>query len=127
MRRMGLFEAKQKLSELVERATRGERIGITKRGKRAAMIGPAQEEVGLKKVFARVDGDPEALEKAQECKREGFDRTRKRHGSIQDEVVRRCGIWRLRMVWPWRSDAGTSVRPMLKMRLIRFCGRQRAK
>jgi len=27
MRRVGLFEAKQKLSELVERASRGERIG----------------------------------------------------------------------------------------------------
>ena len=29
MRTVGLFEAKQKLSELVERAGRGERIGIT--------------------------------------------------------------------------------------------------
>jgi prevent-host-death family protein len=55
MRQMGLFEAKQKLSELVERAARGERIGITKRGKLAAVIGPAQEEVDLKKVFARMD------------------------------------------------------------------------
>ena len=55
MRQMGLFEAKQKLSELVERAARGERIGITKRRKLAAMIGPAQEEVDLKKVFARMD------------------------------------------------------------------------
>lgn len=55
MRQMGLFEAKQKLSELVERAGRGERIGITKRGKLAAVIGPAQEEVDLKKVFARMD------------------------------------------------------------------------
>ena len=41
MRRIGLFEAKQKLSELVERAGRGEEIGITKRGKLAAVIGPA--------------------------------------------------------------------------------------
>jgi prevent-host-death family protein len=55
MRQMGLFEAKQKLSELVERAGRGERIGITKRGKLAAVIGPAQEEVDLKKVFAKMD------------------------------------------------------------------------
>ena len=55
MRQMGLFEAKQKLSELVERAGRGESIGITKRGKLAAVIGPAQEEVDLKKVFAKMD------------------------------------------------------------------------
>ena len=34
MRKVGLFEAKQKLSELVERAAAGERIGITRRGKK---------------------------------------------------------------------------------------------
>jgi prevent-host-death family protein len=55
MRKVGLFEAKQKLSELVDRATRGERIVITRRGKLAAEIGPVQEEVDLKKVFARMD------------------------------------------------------------------------
>jgi len=58
MRQVGLFEAKQKLSELVERAGRGERIGITKRGKLAAVIGPAQDEhkeVDLKEVFAKMD------------------------------------------------------------------------
>ena len=49
MRKVGLFEAKQKLSELVERASRGERIGITRRGKLAAQIVPAEEEVDLKK------------------------------------------------------------------------------
>jgi len=52
---MGLFEAKQKLSELVERAGRGERIGITKRGKLAAVIGPAQEEADLKKAFEEIE------------------------------------------------------------------------
>jgi prevent-host-death family protein len=56
MRKIGLFEAKQKLSELVDRAGRGERIGITKRGKLAAVIGPAQQEqVDLKQVFAEID------------------------------------------------------------------------
>jgi prevent-host-death family protein len=56
MRNVGLFEAKQKLSELVERAARGERIGITKRGKLTAEIGPArQEQVDLEAVFARMD------------------------------------------------------------------------
>jgi prevent-host-death family protein len=44
MRKVGLFEAKQKLSELVERAAHGERIGITRRGKLVASIGPAPSE-----------------------------------------------------------------------------------
>jgi prevent-host-death family protein len=58
MRTVGLFEAKQKLSELVERASRGERIRITRRGKVAAEIGPAQEKpdlVELKEIFAKMD------------------------------------------------------------------------
>jgi len=55
MRKVGLFEAKQKLSELVERAGNGESIGITKRGKLTAVIGPPQAEVDLKEVFARMD------------------------------------------------------------------------
>lgn len=55
MRKVGLFEAKQKLSELVERVSRGERIGITRRGKLAAELVPAQEDVDLRKVFARMD------------------------------------------------------------------------
>jgi len=38
MRTVGLFEAKQKLSELVDRAREGERIGITRRGKLAAVL-----------------------------------------------------------------------------------------
>jgi len=51
MRKVGLFEAKQKLSELVERAGRGEKIGITKRGKLTAVIGPAQSEVDINSIF----------------------------------------------------------------------------
>ena len=38
MRTVGLFEAKQKLSKLVERAEEGERIGITRRGKPVARL-----------------------------------------------------------------------------------------
>ncbi len=53
MRKVGLFEAKQKLSELVERASRGERIGITRRGKLAAQIVPAQEEVEMERIRKR--------------------------------------------------------------------------
>jgi prevent-host-death family protein len=57
MRTIGLFEAKQKLSELVERAGEGEQIGITRRGKLAAMLVPARKvkEGSLKEVFADIE------------------------------------------------------------------------
>ena len=55
MRTIGLFEAKQKLSELVERANEGERIGITRRGKLAAIIVPAREDVSLKEAFVQIE------------------------------------------------------------------------
>jgi prevent-host-death family protein len=58
MRTVGLFEAKQKLSELVDRASRGERIRITRRGKIAAQIGPAEEASDsrdLKEIFASME------------------------------------------------------------------------
>jgi len=57
MRTVGLFEAKQKLSELVERASEGERIGITRRGKLAAVIAPApvQEDMSIKEIFADIE------------------------------------------------------------------------
>lgn len=54
MNKIGLFEAKQKLSELVERAAEGERIGITRRGKLAALIVPAEEEIDLNQVFQQI-------------------------------------------------------------------------
>ncbi len=55
MRTVGLFEAKQKLSELVERATEGERIGITRRGKLAALLVSARPQANLKEVFQEID------------------------------------------------------------------------
>ena len=59
MRKVGLYEARQKFSALVRRAERGESIGITKRGKLIAVIGPAQSErsghVDLNEVFARIE------------------------------------------------------------------------
>lgn len=55
MRTVGLFEAKQKLSELVERAEEGERIGITRRGKLAALIVSAHPETSLKEVFDDIE------------------------------------------------------------------------
>jgi prevent-host-death family protein len=55
MRTIGLFEAKQKLSELVERASEGEQIGITRRGKLAAVLVPARNEVSLKEAFDHIE------------------------------------------------------------------------
>jgi prevent-host-death family protein len=45
MRKVGMAELRRKWSKLVERARRGETIGITKRGKLVAVIGPAQKRV----------------------------------------------------------------------------------
>jgi prevent-host-death family protein len=55
MKTIGLFEAKQKLSELVERASEGEQIGITRRGRLAAMIVPAQSKRSVKEIFADIE------------------------------------------------------------------------
>ena len=57
MRTIGLFEAKQKLSELVERASEGQQIGITRRGKLAAMLVPARKDkdVSLKEAFQDIE------------------------------------------------------------------------
>ena len=52
MKTVGLSEARQKFSELVDRASRGERIGITRRGKLVALLIPAQN-LNLKQAFAR--------------------------------------------------------------------------
>jgi prevent-host-death family protein len=55
MRTIGLFEAKQKLSEILERAAEGERIGIPRRGKLAAVVASAKTEIGLKDIFANIE------------------------------------------------------------------------
>ncbi|HEY7617703.1 MAG TPA: type II toxin-antitoxin system prevent-host-death family antitoxin [Terriglobales bacterium] len=55
MQTVGLFEAKQRLSELVERASDGEQIGITRRGKLAALIVPARARPGLQEIFAGIE------------------------------------------------------------------------
>jgi prevent-host-death family protein len=54
MKTIGLFEAKQKLSELVERASEGEQIGITRRGKLSAILTPVRSEDTLKEAFADI-------------------------------------------------------------------------
>ena len=78
MRTVGIFEAKQKLSELVERASRGERIRITRRGKVAAEIVPAGEQVDLKEVFARMDEIRKRSKKPKSVSIKKFDRGRKK-------------------------------------------------
>jgi prevent-host-death family protein len=55
VRTIGLFKAKQKLSDLVERAIEGEQIGITRRGKLAATLAPARNDVSLKEAFADIE------------------------------------------------------------------------
>ena len=55
MRTVGLFEAKQKLSELVERAEEGERIAITRRGKLAAYLVPAKPARSIKEIFDDIE------------------------------------------------------------------------
>jgi len=55
MKTVGLFEAKQKLSELVERASTGEQIGITRRGKLTALIVPARRERTVKEIFDDIE------------------------------------------------------------------------
>jgi len=57
MRTVGLFEAKQKLSELVERAREGEKIGITRRGELAAVLVPVPTAASatLKDIFRDVE------------------------------------------------------------------------
>jgi prevent-host-death family protein len=55
MQKLGLFQAKNRLSELVERAAQGEQIGITRRGRLAAVIVPARPKVSLKEVFDDIE------------------------------------------------------------------------
>jgi len=55
MRTLGLFEAKQKLSEIVERASAGEQIGITRRGKLAAIVVPARPQTSLHEIFEDIE------------------------------------------------------------------------
>jgi prevent-host-death family protein len=55
MRTVGLFEAKQKLSELVERAREGEKIGITRRGELTAVLVSAAPETSLRDIFQDIE------------------------------------------------------------------------
>lgn len=68
MRSVGLFEAKNKLSELVEAARRGEEIVLTKRGKPVARLiaaaANAQDGAAAEAAFARIEARREARARA---------------------------------------------------------------
>ncbi|HTS71111.1 MAG TPA: type II toxin-antitoxin system prevent-host-death family antitoxin [Terriglobia bacterium] len=57
---IGIFEAKQKLSQLVERASRGEEIVITRRGREQARLVPmpAVRARTLKEIFDSIRSRP---------------------------------------------------------------------
>lgn len=55
MRTVKLSEAKQNLSELVDRASKGERIGITRRGRLVAMIVSPRSAMAVAEAFADLD------------------------------------------------------------------------
>jgi len=57
---VGLFEAKQRLSQLVERASKGEEIVITRRGKEQARLVPmpAERRRTLKEIFDSITNRP---------------------------------------------------------------------
>jgi prevent-host-death family protein len=48
MTEIGAFEAKNKLSELLDRAERGEEVIITRRGRPVAKLGPIEERRDVK-------------------------------------------------------------------------------
>jgi prevent-host-death family protein len=55
MRTVGIFEAKQKLSELVRRAVGGERIAITRRGRVEVELVPVKKELDIHEIFAAME------------------------------------------------------------------------
>ncbi|MEK9144596.1 MAG: type II toxin-antitoxin system prevent-host-death family antitoxin [Elusimicrobiota bacterium] len=54
MTTVGLFEAKQHLSELVERARKGENIALTKRGVVVARLVPAESPGGIEEIVEAI-------------------------------------------------------------------------
>jgi len=57
---VGIFEAKQRFSELVERAAHGEEIVITRRGREQARLVPmpAKRGLTLKEIFDSIQSRP---------------------------------------------------------------------
>jgi prevent-host-death family protein len=77
MATVGIFEAKNRLSELVERAARGEEIVITRRGEQVARLMPPQASDSL--------GQARALVERIRTSRRGQDRGD--GGSIRELIV----------------------------------------
>ena len=63
MTEIGLFDAKNKLSELVDRAERGEETIITRRGKPVAKLVPVQPVHDREKARRAVEGIRELAKK----------------------------------------------------------------
>jgi len=55
METVGLFEAKNRLSELVARASQGHKIGITRHGKLSALIVPVEPQETLDDIFRNIE------------------------------------------------------------------------
>jgi len=55
MLKVTLVEARRRLSELVDRAGKGERIGITSDGKLVAFLEPPPSEMSLQEAFAEME------------------------------------------------------------------------
>jgi prevent-host-death family protein len=70
MRMIGLHEARQKFSELVRCAERGETIGITRYGKLIALIGPVE----VAQSFVSKDSSRAETEAFQKAALRTFDR-----------------------------------------------------
>jgi len=56
MREVGSFEAKTHLTQLIDEVLRGNRVVITRRGKKVAMLVPVDSETGAKAAAERLRG-----------------------------------------------------------------------
>lgn len=55
MENVGIGGARKRLSELVDQASRGQKIGITRRGKLVALIVPAPPQESIEQIFRDLD------------------------------------------------------------------------
>ena len=65
MQKVGAFEAKNKLSELLDRAERGEEIVITRHGKEVARLVPPARQHSVAEARAAIHRMRERAEKAK--------------------------------------------------------------
>jgi prevent-host-death family protein len=54
-RTVSLSDAKKKFTEIIDEVRKGEQIGITRRGKVAAIITPAHSRTSLKRIFREIE------------------------------------------------------------------------